>query len=95
MNDEAARDGKDKIDAKIFSYIIPPSTRAPRTKQAKEQPIEWLNERVQGSDKMRKSPLSISFRAAGCGPNESIGCGIAIIVPSTAEYPRKAKPLVA
>jgi hypothetical protein len=44
---EAARDGKDKIDAKIFSYIIPPSTRAPRTKQAKEQPIEWLSEQVQ------------------------------------------------
>jgi hypothetical protein len=58
---EAARDGKDKIDAKIFSYIIPPSTRAPRTKQAKEQPIEWLSEQVQGSDKMRKSTLSIRF----------------------------------
>jgi hypothetical protein len=58
---EVARDGKDKIDAKIFSYIIPPSTRAPRTSQAKEQPIEWLSEQVQGSDKMRKSTLSIRF----------------------------------
>jgi len=59
--DGAARDGRDKIDAKIFSLILFLSPCAPRTEQAKEQPIEWLSEQVQGSDKMRKSTLIIRF----------------------------------
>ena len=48
---------------------------------------------------MRKSFLITRFyggRAAGCGPNKSIRCGIAAVVPSTAEclYPREAIQLV-